>query len=339
MPADVDSGDPAVIWIEQPGGRVAISQLPDGHRRVVVHPDTGTFVSQPECLTTYPVDLIRRIVEIKSLGWVCDEIARDEDPDYVALDLRYALFGYVPAAYFRGGRLLDFGSGSGASTVVLARMLPDTEIVGIELQPDFIEIARLRAAHHGLPNLTFLQSPTPETLPDGLGNFDFVNLGAVYEHLLPAERPRVCAQLWDVMQVGGVIFVNQLPYRYYPLEDHTTGLPAINFLPDRLTHRLATMFSPRIQSDATWEWLLRAGIRGGTAQSVRRDLLSRGGDARMLAPSMTDIRDHADLWYGLSNQKRPSQAKQAMRSAFRAASRVSGRPVAPVLNLAFQKQA
>ena len=89
------SHDRSTIWIEHSDGRVEVEELPDGRRRVVVHPDAGIFVSRRECVTTYPIDLIRRIVEVKSPGYVCDEISREEDPDYVGLYLRYSVLGYL----------------------------------------------------------------------------------------------------------------------------------------------------------------------------------------------------------------------------------------------------
>jgi SAM-dependent methyltransferase len=235
--------------------------------------------------------------------------------------------------------MLDFGSGSGASTVVLARMFPHTEIVGVELEPALITIARMRADHYLLQNLAFLQSPAPDQLPNDIGKFQFINLGAVYEHLLPIERRRLLAQLWSLLEVGGVIFVNQLPYRFYPIEAHTTGLPLINYLPDRWAHAAAKRFSPRISPTATWPELLRDGIRGGTARSVHRDLLRGGGQARMLAPTMMGLRDHADLWYRYSSKARQHPIKRAMHVTFRGASRLTGSPVAPGLSLAFQKLA
>jgi 2-polyprenyl-3-methyl-5-hydroxy-6-metoxy-1,4-benzoquinol methylase len=203
-----------LTYINHHEGLVRVEEQPDGWRRVVVDPAPGIFVSRSECVTSYPLDLIRRIVEIKSPRYVCDEISRDEDPKYVELFLGYSLLAYVPAGTFAGVRLLDFGSGSGASTVVLSRMFPQAKIVGVELEADLIAIARMRAEHHGLTNLVFLQSPDPEHLPPDLGTFSFINLGAVYEHLLPAERPQLLRHPWTILEPGGVVFVNQLPYRF-----------------------------------------------------------------------------------------------------------------------------
>jgi hypothetical protein len=41
------------------------------------------------------------------------------------------------------------------------------------------------------------------------------------------------AELWRQLRLGGILFLNQTPHRYYPLEHHTTGLPLLNYLPER----------------------------------------------------------------------------------------------------------
>lgn len=328
-----------MIWLEHAEGRVSVEELPDGRRRVAVHANPGVFVSCGECVTEYPVELIAQILEVKSPSYLGDEISREEDPNYVARFLRYSLLGYLPDAAFRRARILDFGSGSGASTVIMARMFPDAEIVGIELRPDLIAVAERRAQHYENSNLVFLKSPDAQTLPADLAEFNFINLGAVYEHLLPDERPRLLTQLWSVLKARGVIFVNQLPYRFYPIEAHTTGLPLLNYLPDRFAYAAAKRFSGRVDPDATWAGLLRDGVRGGTARSVKRDLEGGGGDARMLSPARMGLRDHADLWYRDSSEGRPHPAKRVMHSSFKAISRLTGSPVAPGLSLAFEKYA
>jgi hypothetical protein len=75
-----------------------------------------------------------------------------------------------------------------------------------------------------------------DQLPAQIGQFDFVMLSAVYEHLLPGERTVVMPLLWSVMKEGAAIFINQTPYRYFPFEHHSTGLWLINYVPDGMAH-------------------------------------------------------------------------------------------------------
>jgi len=322
----VESATLSVTWLDHPQGRVRIEELGHGRRRIRIE-DATTFISTSEWETAYPVDLIALILSVKGSAYLCDEIRRDEDPSYVPLFLHYSLLGFVPEERFDGVRILDFGSGSGATTATLSRMFPNAHVVGVELVPELIEIARARAEHYGLDNVETLQSPDPERLPEGIGEFDFVILGAVYEHLLPAERRRLLPQLWSLLKTGGVLFVNQLPHRYYVLEAHTSGLPLINFLPDKAAHLVARRFSKRIAQDASWPSLLRRGIRGGTEGSLVRDVRGGGGDPLLLRPQRLGLTSHADLWY--ATRVRPHPVKRAMRVAFRAINRIGGTSYAP----------
>jgi ubiquinone/menaquinone biosynthesis C-methylase UbiE len=145
--------------LEHPQGKVLIQELSNGKRRLEVSvSDQNTFVSSSKWETSYPVELIQRIMEIKSPAYLCDEIRREEDSNYIAHHIETTLFAHIAPEAFVGKRLLDFGCGSGASTVILARLLPHTEIVGIELNPLHLEIAHLRANHYRLENVDFYQS-------------------------------------------------------------------------------------------------------------------------------------------------------------------------------------
>jgi ubiquinone/menaquinone biosynthesis C-methylase UbiE len=203
---------------------------------------------------------------------------------------------------------------------------------------DLLDIATMRAGYLGLSNVSFVQSPSAEALPGELGQFEFINLGAVYEHLLPHERPRVLGQLWSVLKLGGVMFVNQLPHRFYPIEFHTSGLLLLNCLPDYLAYLVARRLSPRVGTGATWHEMLRNGIRGGTARSVKRDLESAGGKPlhsyrRGWAVAVMRI---SGTWTRL---REDLIAKRAMRVVFKVIGRISGSPFTAALSLAFQKRA
>jgi predicted O-methyltransferase YrrM len=284
--------------------------------------------------TVYPPDLIASVLEIKGPAWMCEEIRRDEDPDYVRHFLAESMLSYV-APESMSGRVLEIGSGGGASSLNLRRMLPDVEIVGVELLADHVELARARAAFYGADNVEFIHNPDGSRLPDGLGEFDFVLLSAVYEHLLPPERRTLMPLVWSHLKPGGILFINQLPHRFSPLETHTTGLPLINYLPDRVAHRAALRFSSWVGPRRSWESLLRDGIRGGTVREILGDLGSE--DAEVLEPALRGKHDRIDLWFDLSAGARWPVAKRLARRVMKGLKRTTGVTFVPELSLAIRK--
>ena len=91
--------------------------------------------------------------------------------------------------------------------------------------------------------MRFELSPSGSELPPDIGSFDYVILSAVWEHLLPAERPVITRLLWNALRPGGALLINQTPDRWSPFEHHTTGLWGINYLPDRLACYVARHFA------------------------------------------------------------------------------------------------
>jgi hypothetical protein len=63
----------------------------------------------------------------------------------------------------------------------------------------------------------------------------------------------VLEQIWAVLNPGGIFFLNQTPFRFFPREAHTTGLPGLNYLPDRPALRAARRFSKRVSPDQSFE--------------------------------------------------------------------------------------
>jgi hypothetical protein len=208
----------------------------------------------------------------------------------------------------------------------------------VELVEEFVDLAQRRADFHGMTNVSFHNSPDGQSLPEGLGDFDFVMLSAVYEHLLPAERTALLPVAWGRVKPGGVLFINQLPHRYSPVEEHSTGLPLINYLPDRLAHRFAVRFARGVDRHTTWEQLLRGGIRGATANELLGILAStNSGKPVLLEPRQFGMRDRVDLWYELSSGHRLPAVKRAMMRSFKALQATTGITFVPELSLAIQK--
>jgi 2-polyprenyl-3-methyl-5-hydroxy-6-metoxy-1,4-benzoquinol methylase len=75
----------------------------------------------------------------------------------------------------RGGKVADVGCGHGASTILLAKAFPKSQIVGFDLHNSSIVVARKRAKAAGLKNVSFKQADStkyPGSGYDLVAHFD-----------------------------------------------------------------------------------------------------------------------------------------------------------------------
>lgn len=318
---------------------VRVEELPTGKNKIYVElTNDRLFAPIKTCETSYPIGLIETILHLKGPGYLCDEILRDESPNYVQDALKYGLLGYLDEGEFKNRRLLDFGCGSGSSTMILARMFPHTQIVGIELEEKLLSIAQLRATYYGYKNIDFMISPNQDTLPPSIGYFDYVVLSAVYEHLLPRERETVLPQIWSIIKPGGILFFNQTPYRYFPVETHTTGgLLFINYLPDKLALFYAQHFSIRKLKNNSWKELLRRGIRGGSVKEILSILNRCPQMPILLSSSRFGMKGRIELWHIQSGNVRFVGIKRLFVLSAKFLRWLTGVTIVPTLSLAIRK--
>lgn len=295
----------------------------------------GRRVPHSPVVTTYPLELITRIFEVYGAAHTCDEISRDTDDAEASLDVRLSVESYFPDNVFGEPlRILDFGCGAGSSTMALARLFPHASITGIDLEQEHIDIARMRSAHLGLDARFMLAATMSAT---DLGRpFDFVFLNAVYEHLLPKERPEVMSRVCRVLRPHGYIVINQTPHRWFPIETHTTGMPLINYLPDRVVRLLVHSWSERKEKGENWEQLLRAGIRGATPNEVLSNVRLVDPSAKLLTPIRV-ARHQAGIWYAAKRVRIGKLRNRPLRAAIVVADTL-GLP-APYITLVIQRSA
>lgn len=326
------------LTISAPGGRINISPVSEDRNLVRFTPaDPAAVVQRGEFESTFPIALLSRMAqETKSGPWFCEFLARHEMQDYVLAKIRRQVAAYFDLRAFAGKRLLDFGCGAGASTFGLAGMLPETEVIGVELDAGHVAQARMIAEYRRLPNVRFEISPGGDSLPVKIGQFDFIMLSAVWEHLLPAERPALTKLLWSALKPGGALLVNQTPYRWSPKEHHTTGLWALNYLPDSIAEPVARRYSRQASSEIAacdWPQLLRRGIRGGTEGEILRLIRRAGGEARIMQPSGSN---RAAYWLGATGP-RLRWLKRIIAGCFRLTDAALGTVPSTHLDVVFKK--
>lgn len=324
-------------------GDVKIFALENNRFRIVLEPkDPKQYIPRRTCDTSLPLNVVDLLMARFEYQWLCDTLARFDDPEYLAKALKRQLFAYFTPADFEGKLLLDFGCGLGASSMIMADWLPKTEIVGVELEDIRVDTARRIAAQKGVRNASFYTSPTPDSLPAEASKVDFIMLSAVYEHLLPSERRTLMPMLWSMLNPGGSFLINQTPCRWFPYEHHTTGLWFINYLPNFLACYMARHFSresPETNRNLDWNGLLRHGIRGGTERQMLRNL-SRGGGPKgvILQPTRGGYRDRAALWLSAASS-RHAGPKQFIASMFRLCDRLTGMVPSTHVEVVIQKPA
>src|SRR5262245_53175964 len=144
------------------------------------------------------------------------------DPErnrFVRFRTLYTFDCFVDLPRERPWRILDFGCGEGHSIAALLERFPNAQFVGADINPYpyFGDHRRVR----------IVRMASPLALEEISSGFDIVQMNAVFEHLLPDERKRLMPELWRRLSVGGYFVLTETPWRWFPVETHTTGLPLI----------------------------------------------------------------------------------------------------------------
>jgi 2-polyprenyl-3-methyl-5-hydroxy-6-metoxy-1,4-benzoquinol methylase len=117
-------------------------------------------------------------------------------------EFRFHLLGDL-----RGKRVLDVGCGDGANTVLLAK-LGAAMVVGIDISPGSIEVARTRARINGVSDrVEFVCAPL-ETAPLNSGAFDVIWGDAILHHLI-ADLDGVLKKLMDCARPGALLLFSE----------------------------------------------------------------------------------------------------------------------------------
>ena len=123
---------------------------------------------------------------------------------FFKLTMREELFKrrLIEQAKIRSGqRVLDLGCGTGTLTIMVKKAHPDTEVVGLDGDPQVLEIARRKAKEAGAP-IKFDEGMAYK-LPYPDNSFDRVLSSLVFHHLTTQDKERTLAEIYRVLKPKG----------------------------------------------------------------------------------------------------------------------------------------
>lgn len=153
----------------------------------------------------------------------------------------------LPATHF--GKVLDFGCGVGRLSLALAAHAD--QVLGVDISPPHLKLARERTAQTGVTNVDFQAIDAPADL-DGLSGFDLVVSLIVLQHNPPPVMASLLEKLLRTLAPGGVAVI-QLPtflrdYRFSVADYLANTQPAMemNALPQPAIFSIAESAGCRV---------------------------------------------------------------------------------------------
>lgn len=122
--------------------------------------------------------------------------------------------------------ILDFGCGTGSTTAALA--IFSSNIYAYDIDNESIEICRQRLNEHNLEkNIKNIFHSDFDDFIKLSPCFDIILLNGVIEHIPLSKnglRKRILCGLFDKLNQGGFLYINDTPNRLYPFDSHSTQL-------------------------------------------------------------------------------------------------------------------
>jgi 2-polyprenyl-3-methyl-5-hydroxy-6-metoxy-1,4-benzoquinol methylase len=278
-------------------------------------------------------EAIRRFANRYGAGVMISELERNH---YVRFRTEFIFDRFSRLERNGSHRILDFGCGAGHSLDALLGYFPHARFTGADIAEDRLDIFNSYLPASDRERIELILMRDPREL-DSLGNdFDVINLNAVFEHLLPHERRWLLPGLWSKLAVGGMLVVTETPWRWFPIETHTTSKPLVNYLPDRLALAV-TRRSREYDSSLTWEAALRDGVRGGTVAEIISCIGAPAGTAQLLQSGAPDARDLLEVWW--HGEPRHTRQKELAYRSLAWLRRMTGVVVSPWVNIVLRKTA
>lgn len=211
-------------------------------RRIVWRADSATTADLRRRFV--PVDPVQLDKFRKYLldGWSTkdfwnSELGRHQLEEHAVRRLIYDRHEYIPwlntLRSLHRARVFEIGCGTGSSIFALAEQ--GSEVTGIDVVPESVEMSRTRLRLFGIGEQSLqVMNATEIAIHFDHQSFDFVIFFASLEHMTLGERLSSLRAAWDLLADGGALCIVEAPNRLWPFDDHTGDLPFFHWLPDEI---------------------------------------------------------------------------------------------------------
>jgi ubiquinone/menaquinone biosynthesis C-methylase UbiE len=106
------------------------------------------------------------------------------------------------------GTALELGPGPGYLGLEWLKLTDETRLIGLDISPDMIAVARRNAAEYGFTGRTEYVESSGAGMPFDDGMFEAVfSNGSIHEW---SDVPQTLAEIWRVLKPGGRLFLSDL---------------------------------------------------------------------------------------------------------------------------------
>lgn len=120
----------------------------------------------------------------------------------------YRRLASTAAGKIQDGKVLEVGPGPGYISIELARLLPNVEIIGLDISETMIEIARENAREYGLAERIEFRQGDASDMPFADSFFDFIISSGSLHHW--EEPPRIFGEIRRVLKPGCQALISDL---------------------------------------------------------------------------------------------------------------------------------
>ena len=141
-------------------------------------------------------------LRFRALTRFYDPVVRWSTREQCVKEALIAAAAEVPA----DATILDVGCGTGTMTVWIKQQFPGARVIGLDLDPAILGMARDKATRSGV-DVEFLEANAAD-IPLPAGSLDCVFSSLFFHHLLPDKKIEVLGEILRVLKDGGEVHIS-----------------------------------------------------------------------------------------------------------------------------------